>query len=125
MLNQLMEAYGIAPSEVMAFGDAMNDYEILRMVGTSVAMGNARSAIKEIATKTIGANVEHAVQSEMRAVLDARDGESSPLRRKNTEAASQRSETGDALRMVERSSAIMGGNVIRALRTADSLPAFM
>ena len=54
----------------MAFGDSMNDYEILRMAGTSVAMGNARSAIKQIATKVIGTNVEHSVQRELRALLD-------------------------------------------------------
>ncbi len=70
-LRCVMESYGIAPCEVMAFGDAMNDYEILRMVGTSVAMGNGRSAIKEIATKTIGTNVDHAVQRELARFLDA------------------------------------------------------
>ena len=69
-IRQVMEAHDVAPSEVMAFGDAMNDYEILRMVGTSVAMGNARSAIKEIATKVIGTNTEHAVQREIAALLN-------------------------------------------------------
>ena len=53
----------------MAFGDAMNDYEILRMVGTSIAMGNGRSAIKQISTKVIGTNAEHAVQREIAALL--------------------------------------------------------
>lgn len=68
-IRQVMAAHNVQPAEVMAFGDAMNDYEILRMVGTSVAMGNARSAIKEITTKTIGTNTEHAVQQELAEVL--------------------------------------------------------
>lgn len=55
----------------MAFGDSMNDYEIMRMVGVPVAMGNARFAIKQIAAKVIGTNVEHSVQKELRALLDA------------------------------------------------------
>ena len=53
-IQQVLDAHGIQASEMMAFGDSMNDYEILRMAGTSVAMGNARSAIKQIATKVIG-----------------------------------------------------------------------
>lgn len=48
----------------------MNDYEILRMAGTSVAMGNARSAIKQIATKVIGTNVDRSVQRELHALLE-------------------------------------------------------
>lgn len=69
-IQQVMEARGVSADEVMAFGDSMNDYEILRMVGTSVAMSNGRSAIKQIATKVIGTNVEHSVQRELRALLD-------------------------------------------------------
>ena len=68
-LAQVLEARGIRPQEAMAFGDSMNDYEVLRMVGTSVAMGNARSAIKQIASRTIGTNIEHSVQREIEAVL--------------------------------------------------------
>lgn len=70
-IEQVMAAHDIQPSELMAFGDSMNDYEILRMAGTSIAMGNARSAIKQIATKAIGTNAEHGVQTELRKVLDS------------------------------------------------------
>lgn len=70
-LRFVMAHYGIKPEEVMAFGDSMNDYEILRMVGFPRAMGNGRSAIKQIAGKAIGTNAEHAVQAELRALLDA------------------------------------------------------
>ncbi|MDU1908109.1 MAG: HAD-IIB family hydrolase, partial [Eggerthella sp.] len=69
-IQQVLDAHGIQASEMMAFGDSMNDYEILRMAGTSVAMGNARSAIKQIATKVIGTNVDHSVQRELHALLE-------------------------------------------------------
>lgn len=70
-IRQVMEARGVVASEVMAFGDSMNDYEILRMVGDSVAMGNARSAIKQIANRVIGDNSQHSVQKEIDALLSA------------------------------------------------------
>ncbi len=69
-IKQVMDYYGVDASEVIAFGDAMNDYEILRMVGESRAMGNARYAIKQIAKEVIGTNVEHAVQNTMRSILE-------------------------------------------------------
>lgn len=69
-IEQVLDAHGIRASEMMAFGDSMNDYEILRMAGTSVAMGNARAAIKQIADRVIGTNAEHAVQGELQKVLD-------------------------------------------------------
>ncbi|OUO91340.1 hypothetical protein B5F40_04255 [Gordonibacter sp. An230] len=54
---------------MMAFGDSMNDYEILRMAGASVSMGNVRPAIRQIASRAIGTNAERAVQTELRALL--------------------------------------------------------
>ena len=69
-VSQVLDAHGIRAHEMMAFGDSMNDYEILRMAGTSVAMGNARYAVKQIADKVIGTNVDHGVQAELRRVLE-------------------------------------------------------
>lgn len=69
-IRQVMEAHTVAPSELMAFGDAMNDYEILRFAGQSCAMGNARYAIKKISKKTIGSNKEHSVQKELKKLLE-------------------------------------------------------
>lgn len=71
-VRQVLAAHGIAAGEMMAFGDSMNDYEILRMAGASVAMGNARPAIKQIASRVIGTNAEHAVQRELERLLEAR-----------------------------------------------------
>lgn len=70
-IAQLMEYHGIDASEVMAFGDAMNDYEIIRFVGTGCAMANGRPALRAVADRVIGSNIEHAVQSEMRRVLES------------------------------------------------------
>ena len=38
-----------APEDTIAFGDSMNDAEILQAAGTGVAMGNAEAGVKEIA----------------------------------------------------------------------------
>lgn len=70
-IAQVMEYHGIDASEVMAFGDAMNDYEIIRFVGTGCAMANGRPALRAVADRVIGSNVEHAVQSEIRRVLES------------------------------------------------------
>ena len=70
-IAQVMEYHGIDASEVMAFGDAMNDYEIIRFVGTGCAMANGRPALRAVADRVIGSNVKHAVQSEMRRVLES------------------------------------------------------
>lgn len=70
-IEQVMAVHGVEPSGLMAFGDSMNDYEILRMAGASRAMGNGRSAVKQISKKVIGTNGEHAVQRELEALLAA------------------------------------------------------
>lgn len=70
-IAQVMEYHGIDAFEVMAFGDAMNDYEIIRFVGTGCAMANGRPALRAVADRVIGSNIGHAVQSEMRRVLES------------------------------------------------------
>lgn len=70
-IEQVMAVHGIDSSQLMAFGDSMNDYEILRMAGESRAMGNGRYAVKQISKKVIGTNVEHAVQRELEDFLAA------------------------------------------------------
>jgi Cof subfamily protein (haloacid dehalogenase superfamily) len=48
-LTKLLEKFGIAPDEAVAFGDGLNDIEMLSMVGMGVAMGSARSEVKHAA----------------------------------------------------------------------------
>ncbi|MFV9511157.1 Cof-type HAD-IIB family hydrolase [Tepidibacillus sp. LV47] len=45
MLNYL----GISPSEAVAFGDGLNDREMLSFVGAGIAMGNAHEEVKPFA----------------------------------------------------------------------------
>lgn len=70
-IQQLMDYYGIERDEVMAFGDSMNDYEIIRFVGTGCAMENGRPALKAVADRVIGRNRDQAVQAEMRKALES------------------------------------------------------
>ena len=45
----VLDHFGLTMDDVIAFGDSMNDYELLKTAGTAVAMGNAVSEIKAIA----------------------------------------------------------------------------
>lgn len=53
-LRSLAESLGIAPGEIMAFGDYENDLEMLRYAGHSYAMGNATEAVKAAARHITG-----------------------------------------------------------------------
>ena len=69
-IAQIMEHYGIERDEVIAFGDSMNDYEIIRFVGNGCAMANGRPALKAVADRVVGYNYDQAVQAEMRRILE-------------------------------------------------------
>lgn len=43
------ELMGILPEEMMAFGDAQNDMDMMEYAGIGIAMGNAEESLKEIA----------------------------------------------------------------------------
>lgn len=60
-LSILKEKWGIPEGEVMAFGDSMNDYEMLEYATYSFAMANAKDKIKEVADYTIASNEEGGV----------------------------------------------------------------
>ena len=73
-----MGRYGLVRNEIAAFGDSMNDYEMMRFAGHSYAMENGVYLIKQLATDHLGTNVEHSVQREMARLLDeARAGHAS------------------------------------------------
>lgn len=58
-LKRLCEYYGISISDTVAFGDSMNDYEIVCTAGIGVAMGNSVDELKAAAdyvTDPIGEN---------------------------------------------------------------------
>lgn len=60
-LKRLGELIGIDTEEMMACGDGMNDYDMLRTVGFAVAMENGHSEVKEIADYVTVPNDEDGV----------------------------------------------------------------
>ena len=48
-ITKLLERLGIAPDEAVAFGDGLNDIEMLSLVGMGVAMGAASEELKQAA----------------------------------------------------------------------------
>jgi hydroxymethylpyrimidine pyrophosphatase-like HAD family hydrolase len=48
-LKKAAECFSIPMADVIAFGDDINDMEMLKAAGTGVAMGNAIDSVKEIA----------------------------------------------------------------------------
>lgn len=48
-ISKILEYFGIAPEEIIAFGDGGNDIEMLRYAGIGVAMGNVADEVKQIA----------------------------------------------------------------------------
>ena len=48
-IKRYLEHTGIAPEEIIAFGDAENDLDMLRYAGIGVAMGNADEEVKAVA----------------------------------------------------------------------------
>ena len=48
-IMHLLERYGLKREEIVAFGDAENDIEMLQYAGIGVAMGNATEAAKAAA----------------------------------------------------------------------------
>lgn len=58
---RLGEMLGIRREEIMAFGDGLNDQQMLKEVGTGVAMSNAREEVKEAADHITLSNDEEGV----------------------------------------------------------------
>lgn len=53
-VDQVLAYYGLAREQALAFGDGTNDIEMLRTVGTGVAMGNATDDVKAVADECCG-----------------------------------------------------------------------
>ncbi len=52
---------GVDQDDVVAFGDGLNDHEMLVWAGLGVAMGNARAATKAVADEVTASNDEDGV----------------------------------------------------------------
>lgn len=70
-LNKLFKKYNINGDESMAFGDQMNDYELLKTVKYSYAMDNAVDDIKEIAHAICDHNDNQGVQKVINEYLSS------------------------------------------------------
>lgn len=66
----LQAIYEIEPDECVAFGDQMNDYELLQQVKYGYAMENAVVPIKEIAYGLTASNDEQGVLVKIKEILD-------------------------------------------------------
>ncbi|GKQ43013.1 haloacid dehalogenase [Companilactobacillus sp. RD055328] len=60
-LMDYAKKHGYQPDEVMAIGDNLNDFSMIEMAGTGVAMKNAISEIKEIADVETDTNINDGV----------------------------------------------------------------
>jgi hydroxymethylpyrimidine pyrophosphatase-like HAD family hydrolase len=64
-----MQDAGSSPAHAYAFGDAMNDLEMLRGVGTGIAMGNAHPTLKAVANRVTAAVHEDGVAKMVEQLL--------------------------------------------------------
>ena len=60
-VKRLAELLGIAPDEVIAFGDAENDLSMIQFAGLGIAMGNATENVKQSADCVTETNNEDGV----------------------------------------------------------------
>jgi len=65
-MRRLQEKLGIAPEDCMAFGDYLNDYDLLESVGESYAMINGHDRLKQMARYIAPSNDEDGVMRVIR-----------------------------------------------------------
>ena len=68
-VSALCKSLHITPEECMAFGDYMNDLELLQAAGESYAMANGHEALKAAAKHICPSNDEDGVCRAIRAVF--------------------------------------------------------
>ncbi|KAJ1570152.1 hypothetical protein HK096_006181 [Nowakowskiella sp. JEL0078] len=61
---------GISSADVIAFGDMLNDVEMLQYAGIGVAMGNAMNEVKKTADRITLSNDEDGVAVELESIFD-------------------------------------------------------
>ena len=67
--THIQDIYGISPEECVAFGDYMNDYEMLQNCGESYAMENAHDEIKKVAKYIAPSNDDEGVMQVLKKIL--------------------------------------------------------
>jgi Cof subfamily protein (haloacid dehalogenase superfamily) len=77
-LVELSERLGVARDQVVAFGDGLNDREMLVWAGLGVAMGNADPATKAVADEVTTSNDEDGVALVVERLLAEHSGKEVP-----------------------------------------------
>lgn len=72
-LTHVAEQHGIASDRIIAIGDDQNDLPMIRNAKLGVAMGNARSDVKEAAKKVIGSNMDDGLAAFLEEWLASRE----------------------------------------------------
>lgn len=67
-IQKLLEAVGGTPAQCYAFGDGLNDKEMLAWVGTGIAMGNASDDVKAVADRVTASSSEGGIWHGLRQV---------------------------------------------------------
>ncbi|MGW9157307.1 HAD family hydrolase [Microbacterium sp. NPDC055665] len=68
-LARLCEHLGIGRADVVAFGDALNDVEMLRWAGRGVAMAHAEPVVQAAADETTASNDDDGVAQVIERLL--------------------------------------------------------
>ena len=68
-IRDICGVLGIAPAQVIAFGDAQNDIPMLQAAGMGVAMGNATQAVKAAANYVTLSNNEDGIAAALEKLL--------------------------------------------------------
>ena len=72
-LARVSEITGVPRDEIIAFGDGLNDLDMLEWAGTSCAMENGAPEVKARSTRVVPSNAEDGVAQAVEALL--RDGQ--------------------------------------------------
>lgn len=68
-VKKLAQKLDISMDEVIAFGDEVNDIEMLKLAGLGIAMENADDAVKQAADKIAGNNDQDGVGKELEQIF--------------------------------------------------------
>ena len=69
-IQHVARAHGIAPQEIVAIGDDVNDLPMIANAGLGVAMGNAKDEVKAAAKQVIGPNTEDGLARFIEELVD-------------------------------------------------------
>lgn len=68
-IKKLAQKLGILIKDIIAFGDEVNDIEMLTLVGLGIAMENADDVVKEAADQIAGSNDQDGVGKELEKIF--------------------------------------------------------